>query len=294
MTIGNDLRKLLEGSDLLMAPTCFDALSARLARDAGFPVGFMSGSAVAATRLGMPDTGLITMSEMAEQLRNICHAVPNLPVIGDGDTGYGNALNLRRTIIEYARAGAACVMVEDQVTPKRCGHFEGKQVVSRDEARMKVRAAVEAAREAGILILARTDARAVHGFDDALARCRDFEEEGADIIFLEAPTTEQELRDFVGAMRQPTMANLVEGGKTPMLSPQALKEIGVKLAVYHPMLFSAIRAMQDSLASLRAEGAGPSSDARVPLAAPPVASFDEFKRIVGLPEYDRLSARYGG
>jgi 2-methylisocitrate lyase-like PEP mutase family enzyme len=283
VTVGSDLRRLLQDSELLTAPTCFDALSARLAREAGFAVGFMSGAAVAATRLGVPDTGLISASEMADQLRYICGAVPGLPMIGDGDTGYGNAVNVRRTVTEYARAGAACVMIEDQVTPKRCGHFEGKQVVSRDEARMKIRAAVEAAREAGILVLARTDARAVHGFDAALQRCRDFEEEGADLIFLEAPVSEQELRDFAGAMRQPVVANLVEGGKTPMIPPTILKEIGIKLAVYHPMLFAAIRAMQDSLVALR------TSSAENPR---PVASFREFQRVVGLPEYDQMSKRY--
>jgi len=282
MTVASDLRRLLNGPDLLSAPTCFDALSARLARDAGFSIGFMSGSAVAATRLGMPDTGLITFSEMVDQLRYICGAVPGLPVIGDGDTGYGNAINLRRTVTDYARAGAACIMIEDQVTPKRCGHFEGKQVVSREEARIKIRAAVDAAKEVDMLVLARTDARAVHGFDAAIERCRDFEEEGADLIFLEAPLSEQELRDFVKAMRQPTVANIVEGGKTPVLPPHVLTEIGVKLAIYHPMLFSAMRAMQDSLTALRA-GSG---------AAPPVSSFKEFQRLVGLPEYDQMSARY--
>ena len=283
MSTANELKRLLNGNQLLMAPTCFDALSARLARDAGFPVGFMSGSAVSATRLGMPDTGLISLAEMADQLRNICGAVPGLPVIGDGDTGFGNAMNLRRTVWEYARAGAACIMIEDQVSPKRCGHFEGKQVVSREEARMKVRAAVETAREAGILVLARTDARAVHGFEAAMDRCRDFEEEGADIVFLEAPVSTDELREFSASMRQPVMANIVEGGKTPCLNPDELRAMGVRLAVYHPMIFAAIKAMQDSLVALR-DGGG--------LTAPPVASFDEFKRIVGLPEYDRQSARY--
>lgn len=283
MTTARELKRLLEGPDLLIAPTCFDALSARLAHEAGFPVGFMSGAAVAATRLGMPDTGLITASEMADQLRYICGAVPGLPVIGDGDTGYGNAMNVRRTVSDYARAGAACIMIEDQVTPKRCGHFEGKQVVSRDEARMKVRAAVDAAREAGILVLARTDARAVHGFEAALERCRDFEEEGADIVFLEAPTSEEELREFVRAARQPAMANIVEGGKTPVVPPHRLHEIGVKLVVYHPMLFASIRAMQDALRALRTgDVAG----------APPSASFEDLKRVVGLPAYDTISARY--
>src|SRR5262245_47744616 len=168
-------------------PCCFDALSARLIHEAGFPLTLMSGFAVSAARLGEPDTGLISFAEMLDQLRNICAAAPRLPVIGDGDTGYGNAVNVLRTVREYARAGAAGIMIEDQLSPKRCGHTRGKQVVSRSEARMRIRAAVDAGRESGILIMARTDARAVNGFEDALARCGDFVEEGADIIFLEAP-----------------------------------------------------------------------------------------------------------
>jgi len=283
MTVAAELRRLLQADTLHIVPTCFDALSARLAREAGFPIGFMSGAAVAATRLGMPDTGLITASEMTDQLRLICGAVPGLPVIGDGDTGYGNAVNVRRTVMDYARAGAACIMIEDQVTPKRCGHFEGKQVLPREEARMKMRAAVDAARECGILVLARTDARAVHGFEAALERCRDFEEAGADIIFLEAPVSVEELETFVRAMRKPAMANIVEGGKTPVIPAAQLEAMGVRIAVYHPLLFSAMRAMTDALAALRTGDAA---------ASPPMASFDELKRVAGLEEYDRLSRLY--
>jgi 2-methylisocitrate lyase-like PEP mutase family enzyme len=277
------LRRLLDGSELICFPTCFDALSARLTRDAGFPMSFMSGFAVAATRLGMPDTGLITFGEMVDQLRNICNAVPGFPIVGDGDTGYGNAMNVRRTVTDYARAGAACVMIEDQVSPKKCGHFEGKQVISREEARLKIRAAVEAARDADILVLARTDARAVDGFEAAIERCRDFEEEGADIIFLEAPRSEQELQEFARSMRRPTMANLSPGTKTPMIPRARLREMGVRLVAYHPLLFSATRAMQDALKALMAD-----DDA----AAPPAIGFDEIKRIVGLPEYNDLELRY--
>src|SRR5436190_7111058 len=150
-------------------PGCYDALSAKLVADAGYKVTFMSGFAVSAARLGLPDTGLISFSEMLDTLRNCCAATA-IPMIGDGDTGYGNALNVQRTVVEYARAGAAAVMIEDQLSPKKCGHTRGKQVVSRAEARMKIRAAVDACAEADILIMARTDARALHGFDEALAR----------------------------------------------------------------------------------------------------------------------------
>jgi 2-methylisocitrate lyase-like PEP mutase family enzyme len=278
------LRRLLDGDDLVCFPTCFDALSAKLTRDAGFPMSFMSGFAVAATRLGMPDTGLITFTEMVDQMRNIAGAVPGFPVVADGDTGYGNAMNVRRTVTEYARAGAACVMIEDQLSPKKCGHFEGKQIVSRDEARLKIRAAVEAAREAGILVLARTDARAVEGLEAALDRCRDFEEEGADIVFMEAPTSEEEMRTFAQAMRQPTMANLAHGTKTPMIPRATLREMGIRLVAYHPLLFSATRAMQDALAALIADDEA---------SAPPAVGFDEIKQVVGLPEYTALEQRYG-
>ena len=276
------LRRIIADGDLVCFPTCFDALSARLIRDAGFPLSFMSGFGVAAT-LALPDTGLIGFAEMIGQLRGICGAVPGFPIIGDGDTGYGNAVNVRRTVLEYAKAGAACVMIEDQVSPKKCGHLDGKQVVGREEARLKIRAAVEAAREAGILVLARTDARSVDGFEAALERCRDFEEEGADILFLEAPGSIDELRAFAGSMRQPTMANLVAGGKTPMLSRAELRETGVRLVSYHPLLPAAVKAMQDALAALAEDDAGK---------APPSVGFDAIKSIVGLPEYTALERRY--
>lgn len=199
------LRELIAGTDLLVCPVIHDALTARLARTTGFPTAFMGGFGVAATRFGMPDVGLITFTDMVDQLRNLTAAVPGYPVIADGDTGYGNAMNVRRTVFEYARAGAACILIEDQLSPKKCGHIEGaRMVISREEARMKIRAAVEAAAEADILVLARTDAREAHGFDEALARSRDFQEEGADIIFIEALKTEEELRAFACAMDKPT------------------------------------------------------------------------------------------
>lgn len=265
-------------------PGCYDALSAKLVADAGFNVTFMSGFAVSAARLGLPDTGLISFAEMLDSLRNCCSAAGKVPLIGDGDTGYGNALNVQRTVTEYARAGAAGIMIEDQLSPKKCGHTRGKQVISREEARMKIRAAVEAASNADILIMARTDARAVHGFDEALARCRDFEAEGADIIFLEAPETEEEMRRFCAAMNKPCMANMVPGGKTPILPPERLQEVGYKLAVYPVMLLcSAIAAMQATLTALRPGSA---------IAHPPSISFTELQRIVGFPDYWQRETRY--
>jgi 2-methylisocitrate lyase-like PEP mutase family enzyme len=284
MTPAQKLREVLVAPGLEVVPGCFDALSAKLVADAGFKVTFMSGFAVSAARLGLPDTGLISFAEMLDSLRNCVSGAARIPLIGDGDTGYGNALNVQRTVVEYARAGAAAVMIEDQVSPKKCGHTRGKQVIAREEARMKIRAAVDARHDADILILARTDARAVHGFDEALDRCRDFETEGADIIFLEAPENELEMRRFCEAMRKPCMANMVPGGKTPILPPQELQNIGYKLAFYPVALMStAIAAMQAALAALRPESKK---------AFPPSVLFAELQRVVGFPDYWERETRY--
>jgi 2-methylisocitrate lyase-like PEP mutase family enzyme len=284
VTAPQRLRKLLADSRIEIMPGCFDAISAKLVADAGFKVTFMSGFAVSAARLGLPDTGLISFAEMLDSLRSCCSAARDVPLIGDGDTGYGNALNVQRTVIEYARAGAAAVMIEDQVSPKKCGHTRGKQVITRDEARMKMRAAVDAKRDLDILILARTDARAVHGFDEALARCRDFEAEGADIIFLEAPESELEMTRFCEAMQKPCMANMVPGGKTPVLPPKELQQIGYKLALYPVALMtSAIAAMQAVLAALQPESGK---------SLPPSISFAELQTIVGFPDYWDRETKY--
>jgi 2-methylisocitrate lyase-like PEP mutase family enzyme len=278
------LRELLAQKDIAVMPGCFDALSSKLVADAGFKVAFMSGFAVSAARLGLPDTGLISFAEMLDSLRSCSAAAGTMPIIGDGDTGYGNALSVQRTVVEYARAGAAAVMIEDQISPKKCGHTRGKQVISREEARMKIRAAADVKANADILIMARTDARAVHGFDAALDRCRDFEEAGADIVFLEAPETEEEMRRFCGAMSKPCMANMVPGGKTPVLPPAKLQDIGYKLALYPIVLLSvSIAAMQTALAALK-PGAT--------TALPPSISFTELQSVVGFPDYWRREERY--
>jgi len=278
------LRALLAEPQIAVMPGCFDALSAKLVAAAGFKVTFMSGFAVAAARLGMPDTGLISFGEMLDSLRNCCAAAGAVPLIGDGDTGYGNALNVQRTVVEYARAGAAAVMIEDQVSPKKCGHTRGKQVISREEARMKIRAAADVKADADILIMARTDARAVDGFDAALDRCRDFEEAGADIIFLEAPETQDEMARFCQAMSRPCMANMVPGGKTPILPPDRLQTIGYKLALYPVMLLSAaVAAMQSTLSALKPAAGAP---------MPPAVSFAELQSVVGFPDYWQREEKY--
>jgi 2-methylisocitrate lyase-like PEP mutase family enzyme len=263
-------------------PCCFDALSARLIERAGFPLTFMSGYAVSATRLGLPDTGLIGYAEMAAQGRDICAAV-RIPVIGDADTGYGNALNVKRSIRGYARAGFACAMIEDQVAPKRCGHTRGKQVVSRTEALTRVRAAVDAREEgADVLILARTDARATHGLREALWRVKAFADLGADIVFLEAPASVREMRAFCAATELPALANMLEEGRTPLLPPKELESIGFKIAAYPlTLLNAAIGAMQRALASL-ARG----KPAKLEL------GFSELCSLVGFDDYFAEERRY--
>jgi 2-methylisocitrate lyase-like PEP mutase family enzyme len=284
VTNAQKLRDLLAEPGVHVMPGCFDALSAKLIADSGFGVTFMSGFAVSAARLGLPDTGLISFAEMLDTLRNCCSAAAKIPLIGDGDTGYGNALNVQRTVAEYARAGAAAVMIEDQVSPKKCGHTRGKDVISRDEARMKIRAAVDAKANADILIMARTDACAVHGFEAALERCHDFEAEGADIIFFEAPETEAEMRKICQAMTKPCMANMVPGGKTPVLPPAQLAEVGYKLALYPVMLLSsAVAAMQATLAALRPDALAKQ---------PPAISFTDLQKVVGFPEYWERETHY--
>ena len=280
------LRVLLSAPGLRVMPCCFDALSAKLVEHAGFELTFMSGFAVAATRLGLPDTGLISYGEMVEQGRELCAAV-SIPVIGDGDTGYGNALNAKRTVRGYARAGFACVMIEDQLAPKRCGHTRGKTVVPRGEALARVRAALDArdeARAAGhdILVMARTDARAPDGLDEALARGRAFAELGADVVFVEAPRDESELARVAGEIPAPTMANLVEDGDTPPLPPDRLAALGFKIAAYPlTLLHASVYAMQEALAGLRD---GKPLDRRL--------SFAALRERLGFDAYDAEAQRY--
>jgi len=264
-------------------PGCHDAISAKLIEEAGFELGFMSGFAVSAARLGMPDTGLISYGELVDQGQNICRAV-SIPMIGDGDTGFGSAQNIKRTVQGYARAGFACIMLEDQVAPKRCGHTEGKAVVARDEALTRIRAAVDARDEGSdILIMARTDARACVSLEEAIGRCRDFRALGADITFLEAPLDEGEMREYCRSVDGPKMANLIEGGKTPLLSPAQLEAIGYTIAVFPLSLLNvSIAAMRAALVPL-ARGERPSAS----------MDFEALKAAVGFPAYYAEEARYG-
>lgn len=283
------LRRLLAEDRCHIVPCCWDALSAKMIGQAEFPFTFMSGFAVSAARLGAPDLGLISYGEMVDQLRNICAATP-IPVIGDGDTGYGNALNVERTVAGYAAAGAACIMIEDQVSPKRCGHTKGKLVVDRAEALDRIKAAVHARAQvkAGggdIMILARTDARAIHGLDEAIWRANAFRDAGADILFVEAPTSEAEMARLIRAAPGIHMANMVEGGATPILDANALRNLGFGMAIFPLTLFSAaMKAVRDGLAALKV-GEHP-GDA--------LMDFADLRREIGFDAYYEAESRYAG
>ncbi|MCP5159963.1 MAG: isocitrate lyase/PEP mutase family protein [Gammaproteobacteria bacterium] len=280
-TPADRLRALLAQPGLLLMPGCHDAMSAQLIEQAGFPLAFMSGFAVSAARLGLPDTGLISYGEMVDQGRNLCNAV-SIPIIGDGDTGFGNPLNVKRTVQGYARAGFACIMIEDQVMPKRCGHTRGKAVVPREEALMRLQAAVDVRNEGeDILIMARTDARTTDNLNEAIARCQAFAGMGADITFLEAPESEAEMRRYCAEVPGPKMANLIEFGKTPVLPPAQLEAIGYQIAVYPLTLLNvSIKAMRTALAQIQQRQ------------SPEVLDFQALQAAVGFPEYYAGEARY--
>ncbi len=276
------LRELLARPGLLLMVGCYDALSAKLVERAGFPLTFMSGFSVSAARLGLPDTDLLSYGEIVEQARNICAAV-SIPVLADGDTGYGNAINVKRTVRGYTTAGLAAVMIEDQVWPKRCGHTPGKRVVTYSEALARIQAAVDARNEgADILILARTDARYTHGLSEAIRRAQRFAEAGADILFVEAPTTEDEVKTIAAEVPGPKMVNLIEQGETPLLPLPKLERYGYKIAVFPLTLLNAsVYAMVEALDALRA--------GRL---AERLFDFVELRNLVGFPEYHREEARY--
>ena len=277
------LRALLAQNTLNVMPCCFDALSAKLIEQAGFGLTFMSGFATSASRIGQPDLGLMSYAEVLDQARNISDAI-EIPLIADGDTGYGNAMNVRRTVTGFAKAGAAAVMIEDQLAPKRCGHTPGKAVVSREEAFDRIRAAQDA-KDAGadILILARTDARHDHGLPEAIDRAAKFKELGADILFVEAPKTVAEMQTICRELPGPKMANIVEGGETPELSHKELQDIGFSIAAYPlTLMASAMQAMTGTLAKLKAD------EDRTP----DLMNFSELRERIGFNDYYDLSSRY--
>ncbi|MEB3164492.1 MAG: isocitrate lyase/PEP mutase family protein [Prochlorothrix sp.] len=274
------LRTALQQPTLLPAPAVYDCIGAKLAESAGFQAIFTSGFGTSAALLGLPDMGFLTATEMLEMAGNIARSV-QIPVIADLDTGYGNELNVKRTIATAVERGISGVILEDQEWPKRCGHFEGKRVIPVEDQVQKLKAAVEARGESGLVIVARTDARAVEGLAAAIDRAQQYHAAGADVIFVEAPQSREELEAVVRAFPGvPLMANVIEGGKTPCLSAQALETMGYRLLAYALSgLFASVGAVRSYFQQLQATGEVTTTGDFV--------QFEEFKRLINLERYDR-------
>ena len=285
MSKAQRIREFLSVKGSLVMPGVYDALSAKIAARAGFEVIFITGYSLSATLLGEPDFGLLTQTEMLSATRRICSVVET-PIIVDADTGYGNALNVIRTVKELIRAGAAGMFLEDQVWPKRCGHMKGKQVIPLEEQLKKLQAAISARVGSDLYIVARTDARQALGLKEAIARGIAFKEAGADAVFIEAPESKEEMREIARNVPGPLVANMIERGVTPLMRPEELKEIGFELIVW-PLgpLYASAQALQGVYTALRQKG----TTAGI---LDQLISFDEFHKIVGLEEKYKLDAQY--
>lgn len=282
------LRALVSSKELVIAPGAYDALSARLIEEAGFPAVYMTGFGTAASYLGRPDVGLLSMSEMVDQARRIVSAV-GLPVIADADTGYGNAINVIRTVEEYERAGVAALHIEDQEAPKKCGHIEGKRLIEPGEMVAKIQAATYARQDPNFIVIARTDARAVEGLQSALQRALRYHDAGADALFVEAPQSEEEIEIIAETLSGiPLLFNWAEGGKTPPVSLQRLGDLGFRIVIFPiSALLAATVAVREVMSSIRANGTPENIMNRLV----PFGSFLEF---IGLPEIRELEVRFAG
>jgi 2-methylisocitrate lyase-like PEP mutase family enzyme len=286
MQMTKRLRELLARPKVLMAPGAADALAARLIAKHGFEAIYMTGAGTSAVRLGMPDVGLLTMNEMVDNARAIADA-SQLPLIADADTGYGGPINVQRTVRAYERAGVAAIHIEDQQWPKRCGHLAGKSLIPVEEMQAKIRAGLDARLDEDFVLIARTDALAVEGFERAMERCHRYEEAGADMIFLEAPSKMEHLAAIPKAFRKPALYNMASSGKTPFLHAEEIQKLGFKLIIYPNFtLLSAITAMSHTLSELKRTG----SIAEV---AKNIASFQDFFNLVGMKEVQEAEAKYG-
>ena len=282
---GTRLRWLLEGPRALVLPGAADPLTARLAVGAGFEAVYATGAGIANSLLGVPDVGLTTMTEVVDQVARIVAAV-EVPIVADIDTGFGNAINARRAVVEFERAGVAAIQIEDQVFPKRCGHFNGKEIIPLPEMLAKLRAVLEARRDLSLVVIARTDALAVDGFEAAVERGRAFAEAGADVVFIEAPTDADQLAALPGLVPVPLLANMVEGARTPLHGATELEAMGYRIVLFaNTAMRVGARAVRDAFAELRATGDSRGLQDRM-------LSWDDRQALVGLPEIEALEARY--
>jgi 2,3-dimethylmalate lyase len=279
------LKNLVLDEEILVMPGAQDALTAKIIEQAGFKAIILGGYAISASLLGQPDVGMLTLTEMTDQAKNIINAV-DIPVLVDADTGHGGITNVIRTVREFEKAGAAGLLLEDQVFPKRCGHMAGKQVIEPEDMVPKIRAAVDARTDSDMVIVARTDARAVHGLENAIHRAHLYEAAGADLIFIEAPQNEAELRRINHEVQAPTLANMVEGGKTPQYTVGALEDMGFA-AVAFPVssLYATSWAVGRLMAELNRTGTTRGCSDQM-------LSFDDFNRLIGLDKICEVEARY--
>ena len=280
-----ELRNLLSAKEISVIPGAYDALSAKLVQEAGFKAVYATGAGIANSQFGFPDVGLTTQTEILEQVRRIVNAV-ELPVVVDIDTGFGNFLNAIRTVKEFEKAGVAALQLEDQTFPKKCGHFEGKGVVAREEMVNKIRAAVDTRQDKDLVIIARTDARAVIGIEEAIDRAHAYLDAGADAIFVEAPETKEELKKIASEISAPTLANMVEGGKTPLCSAKELEEMGYRVVIFaNCVLRTSVKAIQQLLQHLNQKGSTTEL-------LDEMITMKERNRITGLEETYRIEKRY--
>jgi carboxyvinyl-carboxyphosphonate phosphorylmutase len=264
---------MLAEPGIIVAPGAYDGFSARLIEAAGFKAVYMTGAGTAASHLGQPDLGLATLTEMANHAGHLASCI-SLPLVADADTGYGNALNVVRTVREYEKAGVAGLHIEDQVAPKKCGHIAGKQVVDAKEFADKIRAAVEYKTDPDFVVIARTDARAVTGLDDAIARANLYREAGADLIFFEAPQSVDEIQRVAREVKAPLLANMVQGGRTPAMTVKELEDLGFKMVIFPGVCMrAAVPAIEDALVSLKQSGTDWPKDAKV------MGPLDIFKKV---------------
>lgn len=286
MNLARQLRDILAQEKTILVPGAYDAFSAKILKQAGFKIVYMSGSAVTASLTGMPDVGLLNMTEMVNQARYIINAI-DLPLICDADNGYGNPINVIRTVREYERVGVAGIHIEDQVAPKKCGHFEGKQILPAEEMVMKIKAALYARENSDFLIIARTDARSVMGLKEAVWRAHIFVEAGAEMIFVESPQSKEELRTIAAELAgTPLLVNMVEGGKTPILPFEELSGMGFKIVLYPTSGIRVVaRAMQELAAHLCTHSSTAGFEDRL-------VSFEDRNRITGLAQINELENRF--
>ncbi len=283
---GTQIRRLLAGTGIITVPGAYDALTARLIEDAGFPVVYATGAGMSNTQLGLADKGLLSFAEVAQQVGRIVEAV-DVPVIVDADTGYGGPASVIRTVREIGRLGVGGIQLEDQVFPKQCGHFDGKAVIPLEEMAGKVRAALDARADEALVIIARTDARETEGLDAAIERARAYAEAGADMTFVEAPLTKEEMARIPKEVPVPQLANMVEGGKSPLLDGDELVAMGFKIALFaNCVLRAGVKGIQTILDALRQEG---TTAGHLDL----LITMQERNRVTGLDRIEGWEEQYG-